>query len=72
MMRRDTAKALTELLARHSAEQNEILKQVQRVEPQDEFLRIRNMIGKTMGALYLDALCPIYEEHPTLKPAHLP
>ncbi len=70
-MQEKTAKALTDLLLRHGAEQNEILRQVQREEPQDEFLRVRSMIGKTMGALYLDALHPIFEEHPALKPAEL-
>ncbi len=70
-MHEKTAKALTDLLLHHGAEQNEILKQVQRDESENEFLRIRSTIGKTMGALYLDALHPIFEEHPGLKPSDL-
>ena len=72
VMRTATAKAVTDLLLRHSAEQNELLKQVQVDEPALEFQKVRTMIGKTMGAIYLDALHPIFEEHPGPKPAHLP
>ena len=72
MMKHDTARALAALLLRQGAEQNEILKQVQQDEPPDEFRRVRAMIGKTMGAIYSDALYPIFKEHPVLKPADLP
>ncbi|WP_158808578.1 hypothetical protein [Beijerinckia sp. L45] len=48
-MQHVTAKALTALLLRHGAEQNDILHQVQRDESHEEFVRVRTMIGKTMG-----------------------
>ena len=71
-MQRDTARALAELLLRHSAEQNQFLEELQRNGSPDEFLHVRDMVGKTMGAIYLDALHPIFEEHSVLKPAGLP
>ena len=71
-MKHDTARVLAELLLKHSAEQNELLNKLQQRESPDEFLRVRDMIGKTMGAIYLDALHPIFEEHPALKPSGLP
>ena len=70
-MQKSTAESLTTLLLRHGTEQNDILALVHAAEPNDEFLRIRSMIGKTMAAIYLDALHPIFEEHPSLKPDNL-
>jgi hypothetical protein len=70
-MHRATAKALTDLLLRHLGEQNDILIDIRDAEPPAEFLRIRDMIGQTMGAISADALRPIFAEHPDLKPDYL-
>ena len=70
-MHHATAKALTDLLLRHLGEQNDILFHIRNAETPEEYLRIRAMIGQTMGAISADALRPIFAEHPTLKPEYL-
>ena len=44
---------------------------VQAEEPHEEFLRIRGVIGRIMGAIVCDGLNPLLAEHPDLKPMHL-
>ncbi|WP_158808579.1 hypothetical protein [Beijerinckia sp. L45] len=63
--------SLTDLLLRHLGEQNDILFQIREAETPAEYLRIRDMIGRTMGAISADALRPIFAEHPDLKPDYL-
>ena len=65
-MKETTAKRLAEMLLRHGGEQN--IAAIQADEPPEEFLRIRAMIGQTMGALWTEALQPIFAEYPALKP----
>lgn len=70
-MNKTTAKAIIELLARHAGEQNELLKDIEKTEFPKEFERVKNMIAHTMGAIYLEALNPLFAEFPGLKPPHL-
>ena len=59
------------MLLRHGGEQNNCLARIQAEEPAEEFARIRAMIAQTMGAIWADALRPIFAEHPGLKPEGL-
>jgi hypothetical protein len=70
-MTHETAQQLLELMLRHSREQNEALRNLVGKEPEDQILRIKAMIGRTMGAMYLDAIHPILSEHPDLTPREL-
>lgn len=70
-MRHDTARQLLELMLRHSSEQNEALRSISSKESEDQFMRIKTMIGQTMGSMYLDAIHPILIEHPDLTPKEL-
>lgn len=70
-MKEATARLLTEMLLRHGAEQDACLAQVRAEVSPEECVRIRAMIAQTMGALWADALRPIFAEHPELKPEGL-
>ena len=70
-MRETMAKALIDMLLRHGGEQNDCLSRMAADEPPEEFLRIRAMIGKTMRAIWAEAVHPILAEHPALKPDRL-
>ena len=70
-MRQATAKSLADLFVKQTAEQIDLLKSLETLAS-DEVSEVRDMIGKTLGALYLDALQPIFEAYPMLKPAHFP
>ena len=67
-MKETTAKRLADMLLRHGGEQNDCLAAIQADESPEEFLRIRAMIGQTMGARWTEALQPIFAEYPALKP----
>ena len=70
-MQMTTARNLVDLFMRHAADMNEILKTIQEEESKDDFFRIRLMVGRIMGSIYSDALYPIMEEHPSVKPDSL-
>jgi hypothetical protein len=69
-MRHETAQVLSDLFARQLAELNEAAGWVQANEPPDEFILIRTMIGRVMGALCADAMNPLFDEHPKVMPPH--
>jgi len=70
-MKAETAVRLSELGLRVVADFNEMTREIQSVEPEDEFVRLRKAIGNALGALYFEVLEPTWQEHPTLIPDDL-
>ena len=70
-MKHETAQQILELLLKHSKEQNDVLQKINNEESYVEFERVKSMIGRTMGSMYLDAIHPILTEHPDLTPIQL-
>jgi len=63
----DTAKRVSELMLRITAELNESVKMAQGNLPPDEFSKYRRSVGAIMAEI-LEALNPLYAAHPRLKP----
>lgn len=63
-----TAKVLSELYLRHAREQDRLLEEIQKEFAVDDFKQARALVGKVMGAIYLDALQPLFVQHPSLRP----
>lgn len=70
-MEHGTAKAVVELMLRHSRELDASLRDVQATESKEVFDRYRSVVGKLMGEMLLEVLNPIFAEHPDLKPPEL-
>jgi hypothetical protein len=51
---------------------NETIREIQASEPEDEFKRLRESIGRAMGAVYFEILEPTWQEHPDLIPKDRP
>jgi hypothetical protein len=67
-MKVDTAERLTELALEMSDELNEMVRDIQANEPDHEFVRLRQAIGRVMWTIYYEILIPTFEEHPSLEP----
>jgi hypothetical protein len=70
-MRPETAARLTALALRFSGELNEMGTEIQTAEPEDEFKRLRGVIGRVLGNIYTEILEPTFQEHPDLIPDDL-
>jgi hypothetical protein len=70
-MSRKAAAKIVDVVMRHGAEQDQALIDIQPICSPDEFETYKQMIGKSMGAMLLDVLNPIFEKHPDLKPPQL-
>jgi hypothetical protein len=70
-MSREAARKVADLVMRHGAEQDQVLIDIRPLCSLDEFEMYKQMIGKSMGAMLLDVLNPIFEKHPDLKPPQL-
>jgi hypothetical protein len=71
-MERKSAKILVDLFVRQSFEQIDVLKMFESQKSSGEISDVRTVIGRTLGALYADALQPIFKQYPELKPSHFP
>ena len=71
-MQEATAKKLSDLFTRQISDEMDVLRFAETSLPSDEYLFVRDIIGKVMGSIYLDALQPIYAEFPQFKPSHFP
>ena len=67
-MKVDTAERLTELALGMSDELNEMVRDIQANEPDNEFVRLRQAIGRVMWTIYYEILIPTFEEHPSVEP----
>ena len=67
----DTAGRITSILLKHSAELDALVADLQATVPKSECDQARLIIGKIMGEFYLQALQPLFADHPELKPSWL-
>jgi len=59
------------VMIRHGAEQNQLLRDIQPMCSKEEFELYKKMIGKSMGSILLDVINPIDQAYPDLKPTQL-
>ena len=50
---------------------NKSIKVVMDTCPDDEFQAYRRVVGRVMGAIYLDIMQPIHQKYPELEPPEL-
>ncbi|MDB5596761.1 MAG: hypothetical protein JWM36_3722 [Hyphomicrobiales bacterium] len=67
----DTASEILTLLTRHAAEMNKLIIEFQQTLGRDEFNEARRCLGTVMGESYLQAMYPLFELYPELKPEGL-
>jgi hypothetical protein len=67
----DQAKDLSEMLRTMAAQLDGWLQGLRGKEPEDSFKKYAKGIGQVLGAMYLDVLKPLYDEHPELTPPSL-
>ena len=67
-MELETARRLSELLLMQVHQLDDELASIQSACTQNDFELARQMIGKIMGVIYLDALYPVFLLHPSLRP----
>jgi hypothetical protein len=70
-MSHHAAEQILNLILRHGADQERVLLDVQPLCSEDEFLRYKRMIGKSMGCMLLEVINPIVETYPDLRPPQL-
>jgi hypothetical protein len=63
----ETAKRISELMLRITAELNESVRMAEGNLPPDEFSKYRRSVGAIMAEI-LEVLNPLYSLHPGLKP----
>ncbi|HZP76582.1 MAG TPA: hypothetical protein VFB45_10600 [Pseudolabrys sp.] len=70
-MSREAAKIVLDAVLRHAAEQDTALIEIQAKCSPEEFKRYKQMIGKSMGAIFLEIVHPIVAQYPDLKPPQM-
>ena len=70
-MSRDAARKVLDVMARHSAEQDAAVGEIQALCTEEEFKEYRLMIAQSMGSMYLDVIAPIVGRYPELAPPGL-
>lgn len=68
-MNADTAQRVRDILLDVSGKLDASVALVQGAVSEEEFRQYRRAIAGVMGALYFDALRPLFREHPDLEPA---
>jgi hypothetical protein len=68
LMDKKIAAQIREVLLECSGKVDESLGWVQKSCSQEEFQEYRRAAGKIMGAIYFEALEPIFREYPDLQP----
>jgi len=62
------AEKLSRLFLKIGADLNQSTAFVRDHDNEEEFLRYRQVVGQVMGALYLDAMEPLWKRFPELRP----
>ena len=70
-MRHETAARVVQLMLEFGQRLDEVVAILQQECDTDEFNAYRRGVGRVMGAMLLDVMNPIFEEHPDLKPKDL-
>jgi hypothetical protein len=70
-MSREAAAEVLGVIIEHGKQQNAVLKKIRSTCSDDEFNWLRQMIGRSMGAMLLDVINPIVAKYPELKPSGL-
>lgn len=70
-MSREAAKLIIEVMLRHSAEQNQVLFDIEQACSPEEFQVYKQMIGTSMSSMLLDVINPIVAKYPELRPPEL-
>jgi hypothetical protein len=65
------ARQVSNLMLELGAKLDASVAEMQYQLPEDEFAKYRRAIGEVMGAMLLDIMTPIYQQHPQLKPPQL-
>ena len=68
---RDRAKTLLDMVLRQAAELDTFLSNLQRTVAPEEFDHLRTIVGAVMGSVVIDAVNPIVEQYPDLRPKEL-
>jgi hypothetical protein len=68
---REAAKKIIETVQRHTGEQNNVLLEIQPLCTEDEFSTYKQMIGRSMGEMFVEVIVPIMREYPDLTPPEL-
>jgi len=66
-MSREAAAEVLRIIIEHGREQNAVLEKIRNACSDDEFNWLRQMIGRSMGAMLLDVINPIVAKYPELK-----
>lgn len=67
----DDAKELSHLLARIGAHLDQSAAFVRDRDTAENFIHYREVVGKLMGDLFVDAMVPLYQRFPELLPDYL-
>jgi hypothetical protein len=70
-MSREAAAEVLGVIIEHGKQQDAALKKIRSTCTDDEFNWLRQMIGRSMGAMLLDVINPIVAKYPELKPPGL-
>jgi hypothetical protein len=68
---RDRAKVLLDMVLIQVAELDTFLSIVQGAASADEFTQLRTIVGAVMGSIADDAINPIVDQYPDLRPRQL-
>ena len=66
------AKQVSDLMVELSQKINDSIILVQEKCTEEEFTTYRRVAARVLGEIYLDIMTPVYQLHPSLKPAGLP
>jgi hypothetical protein len=67
-MTRNEAEKLSRLFLKIGGDLNQSIAFVQHHDSEEEFIQYRQVAGKLMGDLYLDAMEPLWKRFPDLRP----
>lgn len=70
-MNREEAKKVFHLLLQVGEHLDQSVAFVRDHDDEDHFLEYRAVVGKLMGDMYLDAMTPLFERFPDLRPDYL-
>ncbi|MCP3669199.1 MAG: hypothetical protein GY814_01925 [Gammaproteobacteria bacterium] len=70
-MKKEVATEIVDLMMEFGGRLNQSVALVQDNCSEDELVSYRRAVGKLMGAMLLDVMNPIFDEHPELKPDQL-
>jgi hypothetical protein len=70
-MSREAAAEVLGVIIEHGKQQDAVLEKIRSTCSDDEFNWLRQMIGRSMGAMLLDVINPIVAKYPELKPPGL-